>query len=330
MKNKTTLVLVLSLLLLLPSSGTTADKKKLQEEGAALLARAAELSNIRCSGCLPFRLQAKWRAAGHDRNVLEGTYLLIWVSPNEWREEIAFPGFSQLRVGGEDKMWQVRNLPYLPLPAYQVGRTLDLTSRLKLNPDTTIRKLRSRKRDGHEMKCVELKRKETRPWPVCLDPMNDTVNSIGSSSDAYEYSDYKDLGEKRFPGTLRSVEIGTEIVHISVQELSAAPTLDPSLFLPPPGAKAFAWCENPEPAKELEWGKSDVAISFAQRGTFALAIYAAIATDGSVQRVTLLQSARRDIDANQLERVKKARFRPKMCNGTPVEDEKIFQTTFHF
>ena len=70
------------------------DKKDSSEE----FLKAIQLTDIRSPGSPPFELDAKVRIYGGDGNAIPGDFKLIWVSPNEWREELTYSGYTRVRV----------------------------------------------------------------------------------------------------------------------------------------------------------------------------------------------------------------------------------------
>ena len=324
------LALLATICLALAAQSSAAEKKDKQAEGRVLIERASELSDIRAPGSPPFRLKTSVRIVEDNKKTVEGSYLLLWASPSQWREEIVFPSFNQLRVVGEGKMWQVRNNLSLLLHVERLRKLLDLPGSLMLNPETKVKKIREHKRDGHQFRCIELGRKDYDPWKVCLASADGSLTLIERSISGYEYSDYKSVGEKQYPRMLRRVDREKTAVEVSVEQLGEERFSDQSPFTPPPGVQEWVWCENPEPARALEWGESNVQVSMSQRGWFPVAVYGVIGVDGRVHDITVLRSARPDIDARFLEQLRGARFEPKKCNGVSVEEERVFESGFNF
>src|SRR5205807_1196078 len=48
-----------------------------------------------------FEMKASLKLDNHGRPV-EGTYSLLWNGPDQWREEINLPGYSEIQVSGKD------------------------------------------------------------------------------------------------------------------------------------------------------------------------------------------------------------------------------------
>ena len=59
---------------------------------------------------------------------LDGRYQLLWNGPDQWREEISFPGYSELQVGGKGTVWIQRNTPFYPLRIWNLHAALGFGS----------------------------------------------------------------------------------------------------------------------------------------------------------------------------------------------------------
>lgn len=65
-------------------------ENKNEDVAASLIAGAHKISDIRSEGSPRFRLRASLRTLNAKGKPVDGTYVLIWSSPTQWREEIAF------------------------------------------------------------------------------------------------------------------------------------------------------------------------------------------------------------------------------------------------
>ncbi|MCH7986933.1 MAG: energy transducer TonB [Acidobacteria bacterium] len=316
------------LVALLLSEGARA-KNNQQEEAAALLARAAEEANIRSAKNPPFRLRARVRFLGLAKGAVEGTYVLLWVSPHQWREQIVFPGYAQIRIGGENKFWQRRNVDFQPFHVYQLQQLLDISSRLKLQAEEKANRVRTRKRKGAVFRCFKAGEKGKDEREFCFDQDNNTLSRIRYSSFTYEYTDHKNWHVHLFPHSLRAFEGGNLIIEATIEELTADPLSDASFFQPPQGAQEWHWCQNPVPSKLL---KSRVprypATAIQSRTQGVVSIYALIRTDGKLENLVIVRSGDPQLNGSSLEAVRGWRYRPKMCGGIPVRDEVVIDVRF--
>lgn len=326
MKKQVTRALLFALLLALAPAGRTAEKKDKQKEAAALLARAVEVSNIRCEGCPPFRLRAGVRVAGLTSGQVDGSYLLVWASPHRWREEITFPGFSQLRVAGEGRLWRRRNLNYLPFQVEQLSQALTFVRRLKLETGESVKKIWEQQEDDSPVRCVELKPRKGLNRQLCLDSGAAVLRREDNKLWANEYADFGPLGERMFPRQLRVTEGDVSVLELQVQDLSVVTQPEQTLFARPEGLDIQEDCEDPKPAELLDMPVSTYAappLRVPPRGL--VAIYGVIGTDGKLGDLHVLRSAGAEWDAFWLTRLRHSRYRPRVCNGVPVPEETILQ-----
>src|SRR5690349_3724092 len=83
-----------------------------RQEAINRLEQAVSRTNI---FALPsFQLTAIVRIENQGKP-LDGTYRLFW----QWREEITFPGYTEVQVGGRGKVWIQRSTDFLPRAVYQ-------------------------------------------------------------------------------------------------------------------------------------------------------------------------------------------------------------------
>ena len=45
---------------------------------------------------------------------LDGHYQLMWNGPDQWREQITFPDYDEVQIGGKEKVWTSRTTDFLP------------------------------------------------------------------------------------------------------------------------------------------------------------------------------------------------------------------------
>lgn len=318
------LVVGFLLMLAAPDVGTAKDGKK--ETTAELLARAAEVSDIRSPSSPPFRLRARVSVAALAKGEVEGSYVLIWNSEKQWREEIVFPGFSQIRVGDGSRFWQVRKPKPLALRVFQMTRILDIQGRLKVLSRETLGSVRQRQRNGVRVRCADVRRKDlpVKSHELCFDLASGALVLKDFYGLAYEYSEHSPWEKKVFPRLFRVVERGKPVVEIQVDELVGEAATDASLFEPPADAEAWDWCKDeipPEPDQRAFVGFPEGYMR--NQMNVDVAVHAVIETDGTLHDPTVVQSAGERLDRAALESVRQSRYRPRMCNGKPVKGETV-------
>ena len=323
------LVLLVTFLLALASYSSAGEKKDKQAEGLALIERARELSDIRAPGSPPFRLEAKVEVLGPNGSWIDGTYSLLRLSSEKSREEINLPGYREVRVATGDKVWQVRNVRYMPLHVFQLREALQVQSRLKLEPKETIKKIRERRHKGSSEKCTTVKVNEWTERELCFDEATGAIVSEKSWKMAYEYSDFLEWRGKVLPRSVRAREEGQEVVRVKTVEIIDAEAPDLSQFEPPPGAAIKQGCDNPEPAEATETQEPVYPDRAKRAGVSGIvSIYAVIGLDGTLHNPTLVRTAGPDLDSSAMSAVSRWRYRPAMCGGKPVESETVIDVGY--
>jgi hypothetical protein len=86
------------------------------QPGIDLIEQASAKSNI---FELPsFVMKADIRLDNFGKPV-NGAYALVWNGPDQWREEISIPGYSEVQVGAKGVIYSKRNTDYF---SYQIFR----------------------------------------------------------------------------------------------------------------------------------------------------------------------------------------------------------------
>jgi hypothetical protein len=323
-----------------------------QQKGVALITRASQLQNLMAPDVGPFRLRAHVKLFGLVEGTREGEYLRLAVSPQQWFEQVRFPGYSELTGLYEGQSWRKRNVIDKPFRFYEVSKLMDLGSHLKLAPDVEIKKLVEKEIGGTKAFCIEAS--PTRDlWQkdsarraamsnvgiskdsevtLCFDPITGALMSASYSSSLprYEYEGQVTMGNKVFPKVLRCYEGKELVVEATVLDLATQKDVEPTGFAPPAGADKWPHCETLEMPKLVEKkALSEDLLSHAKAthsfGT--IVCLAEVATDGSIHDLAAIQW-RGMLGLLIREAVKNWRYKPATCNGVPVPVEIYIAYTF--
>jgi TonB family protein len=311
--NRTVLIALLLSRLLLASDGTP--------NGQQVIEEARSKSDIR--ELSSFTLKANVKIQNQDK-VLSGQYALVWNGPNQWREELAVPGFDQIRVGGVGTVAVKRDFDFLPLRIFQLQTALAYgNGGWTARGDERIKHVRVRKVNGVDARCAEISGKEfTRE--ICMD------SSSGALIRDLPFVDkeFTPVGTKIFPHFLSYVVGGDTVAEAEITELSTTESISPSSFEVPPGAISKAGCLNPEPGRLIKKSPPqypDIAKQARIQGT--VAIYGVIGTDGSLHNMRII-SGIPALNKASLDAVEQWRYEPYMCQDTPIEVESVIQVNF--
>jgi TonB family protein len=318
---------VVCILMLLPPLAVGKDKK--QEEGEALLAKARELSDIRCQGCPPFRLRMRTHVWNQEGVEHEGLYQAAWIGRQQWREEISFPNFAEVRIGGEGKVWISRSLPFLSEEMFRLREVLDFHRQLSIPAGTDLKGPRVVIRKGTRMKCVQAHVKLRGRFEFCFDSDSGALVSQHVGGLVYQYQDYVSRDGRAYPRTILGSVDGRHVVEAHVEALEDQPVVEQSMFMPPADAQARPGCIHPEPAVELEKGPPVYPHDARMRGIIGtVVVYVLVGSDGRAAGQYVVRSAGMDFDNATREAIAGWRWKPSTCEGVPVPEETLIRIEY--
>jgi hypothetical protein len=317
---------------------TPADGNR-EQEAQGLIQRAIAVSNLRSSDTIPFRMMARFKTKNITGRMIEGSYELVWISPEKWRERISVPtgGYERVRVGAVGRFWQSRTTKSEVEPIHTLTESWDFIGALRKAQVLDSGKPRKRTVRGQQASCVKVGRKGETPYEMCFDIHRGVLLRIQSSggyglTTRTEFDDFLTWQGRLFPRAHRQFFRTEMVIEIVVEKIEELESIDPSLFDPPPDSREWGNCADPQPPVLLEEGKNSPELVRRQgpidRDMMA-AVYAVIGTDGKLRDVTLARSARPDLDAVCLEYVRGCLYRPQLCDGIPVETERIFKFGYY-
>lgn len=269
---------------------------------------------------------------------LDGSYRFLWNGPDQWREEITFPGYTELQVGGKGKVWVQRSADVIPLRIYQVHAALGFGSlagadaghyasfvQLGLHPNDKVKKLHSRKKHGEKLTCVEIEDERKFSSEICV---NDSTGALFRGS-SHDDGDFQAVGAKVFPRSLGFMDNGKAVAKVKVNELIASDQFPPNAFTPPTGVTAQPGCMNPRPYRLINriapQYPSDARQQHVQ-GTVAVDVL--IGTDGVPVIRKVVANASASLERSAQNAIVQWRYEPAACEGKPVPVETVLQINY--
>ena len=289
---------------------------------AVELLNAARLADAR-AGQQGFKIRGVIKFEQGKAGPAEGTYLLVWNSPTRWHEEFSFSDFHQVRIGVPGGVWEEREPFFLSLRIWQVMQALSFYGRFELPNEESAGKVKRAKKQGLDLRCVEIKRNSYPLDEVCFrEGLAQLVSEHYLPSDRwYEFADYRTIRTKFFPGRIVVREGKTLAAEFSASEVEEIDNVSPKYFAQTPQMEWRPWCASPDtggdPLTPIYSGSAQ------HKGTSIL--YAAISTDGQIHRVHLLELGGVSHDAEVLEGLKRERWKPSSCKGVPIVVETVFR-----
>jgi TonB family protein len=279
-----------------------------------------------------FAMKAKIRVISKGKP-LEGSYLLFWNGPEQWREEISLPGYEEIQVGGKGVVFVKRSTDFLPLPIYQLHAALGYGSlgngsgvtRTSLfygavEPDETIKKVRDQKINGLKVECAQIADQHGFTREACVDPPTGTLVRQEPFLDREQIA----VGAKSFPRFLSYVEKGNPLAEVEVTDLQTPVQRSSSAFEPPLDAVSQPGCMNPTPFHLLNRIPPHYPEQERQSHVEgSVAIAATIGKDGIPRRLRVVSGATPRLNTASVDAVQQWRWEPSTCNGAAVDVETV-------
>ena len=265
---------------------------------------------------------------------LDGSYLLLWNGPDQWREEIHFPGYNEVQVGGKGVVSLLRTTDFIPLTIYRLHSTLGYgweTSRfgsfvhLTPGPDETVKKIHSRKTNGVKTDCVEIATRDNRTSEKCLD----TSTGALVRQNPFLDREFIPVGAKLFPRFLSYVEEGKPVAEVHITDLRTTDPLPAVSFEPPPGAISKPGCMSPDPphlVKKVQPKYPERERQSHLEGT--VAIYTTIGKDGNTHGLRVVSSTSSGFSNPSLEATRQWQYEPATCNGVAIDVETVLTVNY--
>jgi TonB family protein len=324
-----TLVLLLSAQIVL-----TKAKDKPKQDGTDLIQQAEDKANI---FALPsFELKANVRVE-KDGKTLDGSYVLLWNGPEHWREEINFPGYSELQVGGKGVVSLKRTTDFRPVRIDQLHSALGYGStassrstfiRMGPQPAEKVKKIHGRNENGLKLQCVELDSVvdglgQTRE--VCVDPATGTLVRKGAFLDR----ELSSIDSKMFPHYLSFMENGKAVAEVQITELKTTDQFPPATFDPPEGAISQPGCMNPTSPQLVKQARPIYPPEErSSRVEGKVEMYAVVGSDGVVRRLRVLSGSSAGFNESSIKAVQQWHYEPATCNGVPIDVEAVITVTY--
>lgn len=302
-----------------------------QQDAVKKLEQAFSKTNIFDLPAFQMKAAAQIEMQG---KLVDGTYQLLWRGPDEWKEEIEFPGYREIQVGSKGKVWMQRNTDFVPYRIHQLHSALgfgaDVTGRgslvrLTLKPSSTIKKIRSRKEHGDKLTCSEVVDDLKASFEICV---NDSTGAPFRDA-PYEEKDFQPVGTKIFPRFLAYLEQDSMVARVTVNELTANPQFAPDAFSPPAGIQPKDGCINPVPpilTKRVTPVYPEDARQHHVQGTVGIDVW--IGTDGVPKINKVVANPNPALAKSSLDAVSGWRYQPASCGGQAVTVETVLTVNY--
>jgi hypothetical protein len=267
-----------------------------------------------------FEMKAKVEIETQGKS-LEGSYELSWNGPSQWREEIKFPGYAEVQVGGRGNLWLQRSTDFLPLRIYDLHSALGFASstvgslgassgslvQLPYGWRDTARKIRQHGERGEVQTCVEYENDLKRSLEICMDENSGVLYRDPVS---YQGKDIQPVGgEKEYPRSLSFMEDGKPVAKVTITELVTPAHFQANTFDAPAGISARPGCMNPVSARLVKKVNPEYPQTAVHHRTQGLvAVDAMIGVDGVPRLGKLASHTDPELERTSLDAIKGWRF----------------------
>ncbi len=315
------------LLLILPSAVSASDVPD-RQEATKRIEHSIAKTNI---FDLPsFQMKANLQVDNQGKP-LDGTLELLWNGPAQWREEIHFPGYSEVDVGGKGTVWIKRSTDFIPIDIFHLYQALGFGTTvlgsesaslfaLYLTSKDNIAKVHSEKRHGEKLTCYQIAREDIHSSEICIRDATGTL----ARDPQFEDSDFMTIDGKSFPGLLSMAQNGKALATVRVTQLATPATLPLNAFDPLSGVSPQAGCMNPTPDRIVKKVVPEYPQAARQRHIEgSVGVDVRIGTDGVTRIGKTVSSPNPDLERSTLAAIRGWRYQPATCEGQPVEVETV-------
>lgn len=304
----------------------------------SLVARASKSQDFWSDGTPPVKVRTAIEIVDAKGKTTPGQYLVTWISPSRWREELEIANYKRLRVHDGQGYWQQSTLDFQPEIIFQLDSILDLKTALKIGTKQVLGKLKTRDKDGVQQRCVEVKQATGTERILCFDEANSSLmsveyprleNQIPPEIARVEYSAFNKLGDKRIPYEMTAFHGRTVVVKAKITDVTPVTEIDAKLFSPPPNAEFWPQCDDvqsPELVNRVQPRFPTTAKMNGEEGR--VRFYAVIQTDGTLSHLTLIQRATPTLESAAFDALRQWRYKPASCGSTLIRVETSIAVDF--
>lgn len=317
-----------------PSASGQSDKDAAaRAQATALFAKALAVTDLRAPGSPPFELRGTINVHQGLRKVT-GTYLLKWVSPETWREEVHFLNYTRIRVGGKNQYWQWRTTSFEVQSVLELDQGLDFLKELHvwarpeaMNDLKTV-KLRQAKIRKMKADCVTLTLKVPEYEPdYCFDPSDGTLAKRGGN----EFSKFTPFGGKLFPGNIGINDSSAPPITLIVNSISPLESTDSGDFQHPADATAWPSCDDPDSLPKIRQRVFPIYPVNEKFGHIqgTVFVYCVIGLDGRLYNLRVLSAPDGGLANSAVTALEQWEYAPETCHGRPVPVETLLTIVYN-
>lgn len=304
----------------------------------SLIAQARKLQDVWTDGTPAVRVQTEIEILDTKGKTTPGQYVVTWISPSRWREELEIANYKLLRVHDSRGYWQQSTLNFQPEIIFQLDSILDFKTVLKIGAKQALGKVKTRDRDGVRQKCTEVKWTTGTERVLCFDEASGSLLSVEYPRSENQnppdisrvvYGAFNSLGDKRIPYEVRAFRDRTVVLTTKVSKVTSITEGDPGLFAPPANSEFWPQCndmQSPELINRVQPKYPTSARTNGEQGR--VVFYGVIETDGTLSHLTLIQRATPTLESAAADAIRQWHYKPAACGSTPIRMETSIPVDF--
>jgi TonB family protein len=319
------MVVAFALAVSLPAFAFGKDKK--QAEAEALLAKARELSDIRCDGCPAFHLEGTLRVFDPTGSDIGGLYKLRWSSKSLWREEVVLPDYRETRVRSGKDIWVQRSSGIYSWQLSVLRSALDPARRL-LVPVEDVASVVERDVPGLDDCCVVADLGKPYRHELWFDLSRGLLVREHLDTLVHENSEYSST-PRSFPRRTHAEQDGRPLVDFRLERFASPVAFDGAVFELIRGEGVFRTCETPAPPKAANVRQPGYPKGRRkERIEGIVLLFFTVTEDGRVRYPQMIKALHPEFDSASLKAVTKWRFEPATCEGEPTQADIVGEIRF--
>ena len=297
----------------------------------SLFAQARKLQDVWSNGTPAVKARTEIKIVDAKGKPVTGQYLVTWISPSRWKEELEFANYTRLRVHDSKGYWQQSSLNFQPEIVFQIDSMLDFMTVLKIGAKQSLGKVKSRDKDGLRQKCTEVKWTTGTERVLCFDDANGSLLSVEyprsenqnpPDISRVEYSAFNKLGDKRIPYEVHAFRDRAALITTKVTDVTPITESDSAAFVPPANSEFWPQCDDmqsPELVNRVQPQYPTAARTNGEQGR--VVFYSVIETDGTLSHLTLIQRATPTLELAASDAIRRWHYKPAACGSTPIRME---------
>jgi TonB family protein len=320
------------------ASGICSAGKEDSVSPESLIAHARKLQEIWTDGTSPITMRTEIQVFDAKGKVTPGQYIVNWMSPTSWREELQIANYTRLRVHDAKGYWQQSSLNFQPEIAFQLDSMLDFKTVFRVAAKEVLGKVKSRDKDGVRRKCTEVKWTSGTERTLCFDEASGNLLSVEYSRLAnqnppdisrIEYGAFNKVGERRIPFEVRAFRDRAVVATAKILEMTPITEVNSALFRAPTNSEFWSQCDDMQNTELVHQVPPNYPSSArANREQGKVVLYAVIESDGTPSHLTIIRRATPALESAAAEAIRQWRYRPAACGSTPIRVETAISVDF--